>query len=213
MEDIYGEKILTQENLELYLKWFEAYIALMTQVRFVDATEGGVKIHGTEICTMRQMVEEFSGQTYDKKQIFEGLEPYLNKAEQQEIKKMIADIPARLDEVERRIKGGLRIYEKLDQLNRKSNGKSETLGKLLGQAAELNTFMDEEPILALVRYYTVEVGYEVEGQVLCYDEKAAMYDQIKGLIDNGRMLLEGYLEGIKEFRKDADSFLQDFTRE
>ena len=71
--------------------------------------------------------------------------------------------------------------------------------------------MDEEPVLALVRYYTVEVGAEVEGQVLCYDEKAAMYDQIKGLIDNGRMLLEGYLDGIKEFREEADEFLEDFT--
>ena len=213
VEDIYGEKILTEENMEVYLKWFESYIAVTPEVRFVDATEGGVKIHGTEICTMSQMVEEFSRQVYDKKCIFEGIEPYLNQDEQQEIKKMIADIPHRLDELEQRIKGGLRIYDKLDQLNRKSNGKSETLGRLLGQAAELNTFMDEEPVLALVRYYTVEVGAEVEGQVLCYDEKAPMYDQIKGLIDNGRMLLEGYLDGIQEFRKDADNFLQDFTRE
>lgn len=213
IEDVYGEKVVTEENMELYLKWFESYIALMPGIRFVDATEGGAKIHGTEICTMSQMVEEFSEQTYDKKQIFEGLEPYLNKEEQQEIKKIIADIPKRLDEVQRRIKGGLRIYDKLDQLNRKSNGKSETLRKLLGEVAELNTFMDEEPVLALVRYYTIEVGYEVEGTVLCYDEKAPMYDQIKGLIDNGRMLLRGYLEGIKEFRKDADNFLQDFTRE
>lgn len=213
VEDIYGEKVLTEENMELYLKWFEDYIALMPQVRFVDATEGGVKIHGTEICTMSQMVEEFSGQVYDKKCIFEGIEPYLTQEEQHKIKKIIADIPNRLDEMERRIKGGLRIYEKLDQLNRKSNGKSETLGKLLGQAGELNTFMNEEPVLSLVRYYTVEVGAEVEGEVLCYDEKAPMYDQIKGLIDNGRMLLQGYLEGIREFRKDADNFLQDFTKE
>lgn len=213
IEDVYGEKVVTEENMELYLKWFESYIALTPEVRFVDATEGGAKIHGTEICTMSQMVEEFSGQVYDKKCIFEGIEPYLNQEEQQKIKKIIADIPDRLDEVERRIKGGLRIYEKLDQLNRKSNGKSETLGKLLGQAAELNAFMDEEPVLALVRYYTVEVGYEVEGQVLCYDEKATMYDQIKGLSDNGRMLLQGYLDGVKEFRKEADDFLRNFSSE
>lgn len=213
IEDVYGEKVLTEENMEVYLKWFEDFIALMTEVRFVDATEGGAKIHGTEICTMRQVVEEFSGQVYDKKCIFEGIEPYLNKEEQKKVKKIIVDIPNRLDALERRIKGGLRIYDKLDQINRKSNGKSETLGKLLGQVGELNMFMDEEPVLALVRYYTVEVGYEVEGAVLCYDEKAPMYDQIKGLIDNGRMLLQGYLEGIREFRKDADNFLQDFTRE
>ena len=59
VEDIYGEKILTEENMEVYLKWFESYIAVTPEVRFVDATEGGVKIHGTEICTMSQVVEEF----------------------------------------------------------------------------------------------------------------------------------------------------------
>ena len=76
---------------------------------------------------------------------------------------------------------------------------------------ELNEFMKEDAVLSLVRYYAIEVGYEVEGQVLLYDENAAMYEQIKGLIDNGRILLKGYLEGIKQFRRDADIFLQDFT--
>ena len=211
VEDIYGEKILTEENLELYLKWFESFIALMPQIRFVDATEGGVKIHGTEICTMRQIVEEFPERVYDKSQILHGIEPYLNKEEQKKIKRIIADIPKQLDEAEKWIKGGLRIYDELDKINRKSHGKSETLGKLLRKAMELNEFMKEDAVLSLVRYYTIEVGYEVEGQVLLYDENAAMYEQIKGLIDNGRILLKGYLEGIKQFRRDADIFLQDFT--
>lgn len=211
VEDIYGEKVLTEENMELYLKWFESFIALTPEVRYVDATEGGAKIRGTEICTMKQMVEEFSGKVYDKAKIFEGIEPYLSEEEQSKIKEILIGIPERLDEVQKRIEEGLRDYDQMDKINRKSNGRSERLGKLLKRATALNEFMSEESVLALVRYYTIEVGYEVEGQVLLYDENAAMYEQIKGLIDNGRTLLKGYLEGIKQFRGDADIFLQNFT--
>ena len=211
VEDIYGEKVLTESNMEMYRRWFEFFIALTPQVRFIDATEGGVEIHGTEICTMQQVVDEFSGKIYNKEKIFLNIEPYLNKEEQEKVTKIISDIPKRLEKLEKKIKSGLNIYDKMEQINRKSNGKSQTLGKLLNQAMELNKFIGEEPVLALVRYYTIKVDYAVDGQVLVYDEKAAMYEQIKGLIENGRILLKGYLEGVKECRKDIGEFLEDFT--
>lgn len=211
VEDMYGEKVLTESNMEMYRRWFEFFIALKPQVRFVDATEGGVKIHGTEICTMQQVVEEFSGEIYNKEKIFLNIEPYLNKEEQERVMQIISNIPKRLEKVEKIIKRGLNIYDKMDQINRKSNGASQTLGKLLNQVMEVNKFIAGEPALILVRYYTIKVDYAVDGQVLLYDENAAMYEQIKGLIENGRILLKGYLEGAKECRKDIEEFLEDFT--
>ena len=210
VEDMYGEKVLTESNMEMYRRWFEFFIALVPRVRFIDATEGGVKIHGTEICTMQQMVEEFSGKIYNKEKIFLNIEPYLNKEEQEKVMQIILGIPKRLEKLAKKIKSGLNIYDKMDQINRKSNGKSQTLGKLLNQVMELNKFIGEEPAFVLVRYYTIKVDYAVDGQVLLYDENAAMYEQIKGLIENGRILLKGYLEGVKECRKDIEEFLEDF---
>ena len=210
IEDIYGNRVLTEENMEIYLRWFESYIDFVTGVRFIDATEGGAKIRGTEICTMAELKEELMSHSFDKSIIFEGLAPYLTVGEQQQIKQMIIKLPEQLGKAERRIKEGLRLYEKIDQINRKSRGRASSLSKMLRQLTELNTYMDEEPALAIVKYYTIEVGYQVSGQVLVYDEMADMYEQIKGVIENGRMLLEGYLTGIGEFRKDMDQFLKDF---
>lgn len=210
IEDIYGNRVLTEENMEIYLRWFESYIDLMSEVRFIDATEGGAKIRGTEIWTMEELKEGLMSHSFNKSIIFEGLTPYLTVGEQQQMKQMIIKLPEQLNKAERRIKEGLRLYEKIDQTNRKSRGRASSLSKMLRQLTELNTYMDEEPALAIVKYYTVEVGYQVRGQVLVYDEKADMYEQIKGVIENGRMLLEGYLTGIGEFRKDMDQFLKDF---
>lgn len=59
IEDIWGNKVLTEENMNLYRKWFESYIKIMPQIRFIDATEGGALIHGTEIKNMDEVIGEF----------------------------------------------------------------------------------------------------------------------------------------------------------
>ncbi len=213
IDDIYGNRVLTEENMEVYLRWFESYIDLLPEIRFIDATEGGARIQGTEIRTMAEMVQELTANCFDKTVIFKDIHPYLKDEEQMKIKQLIRELPEQLKEAEQRIKKGLQLYEKLDKVNRKSRGAAPSLSRMLEQIAELNTYMNEAPALALVKYYTIEVGYHVAGQVLLYDEKANMYEQIKGLIENGEILLKGYLEGIAEFQKDMDDFIKGFIRE
>lgn len=43
MEDIYGGKIYTENNMNAYRKWFEGTISRYTDIEFIDATEGGAK--------------------------------------------------------------------------------------------------------------------------------------------------------------------------
>lgn len=50
--DIYGNPVKTLKNLNLYRRWFEDYINAHPKVRFIDATEGGALIQGTEIKTL-----------------------------------------------------------------------------------------------------------------------------------------------------------------
>lgn len=213
VDDIYGNRVLTEENMEVYLRWFESYIDLLPDIRFIDATEGGARIQGTEIRTMAEMVQELTANCFDKAVIFKDIHPYLKDEEQMKIKQMVRELPEQLKEAEQRIKKGLQLYEKLDKVNRKSRGAAPSLSRMLEQIAELNTYMNEAPALALVKYYTIEVGYQVAGQVLLYDEKANMYEQIKGLIENGEILLKGYLEGIAEFQKDMGDFIKGFIPE
>lgn len=56
--DIYGNMVQTGRNLDIYRKFIERRIEAVQGVRFVDATEGGARIAGTEIMTLAQALGE-----------------------------------------------------------------------------------------------------------------------------------------------------------
>lgn len=54
--DIYGEMVPTGKNLDIYRKAIERKIEKTKGVRFIDATEGGARIKGTELLTLAEVV-------------------------------------------------------------------------------------------------------------------------------------------------------------
>lgn len=209
--DINGNKAYTETNMQLYLKWFETYIQVKSHIRFVDATEGGALIHGAEVKNMDEVIKEIAtADTYNKAEIWKGMKPYLDVSEQEKIKQLIREIPENLDIMEKWIKEGISIYENLDKVNRKSNGMSEKIGKYLNRITELNELIENEIAFDLIKYHAMEVDYEVKGQVLHYNRTDTMYEQVKGLIYNGKLLYEGYMSGIKLFRKSMGEWIKQF---
>ncbi|MGV8145776.1 MAG: motility associated factor glycosyltransferase family protein [Alkaliphilus sp.] len=60
VEDIYGGKLYTGGDLHIYLQWFENEIARDDSRRlYIDATEGGAKIKGTEIMTFTETIDKY----------------------------------------------------------------------------------------------------------------------------------------------------------
>ena len=61
VEDIYGNQIRTRSDWIGYLRWLEDAIKLIKEseedIKVIDATEGGAKIHGSEIMTLRDVIE------------------------------------------------------------------------------------------------------------------------------------------------------------
>lgn len=63
VEGITGDKVLSRSDWFNYLKWFEDAIGYLnhekTGVKVIDATEGGAKIHGTDIMTLKEALDSF----------------------------------------------------------------------------------------------------------------------------------------------------------
>lgn len=53
-----GEMIKTNRSMDMYRKWIEQRIALEKRIPVIDATEGGAKIAGMKICSMKDLLEE-----------------------------------------------------------------------------------------------------------------------------------------------------------
>lgn len=58
VEDIHGRQVMTARNLNIYRKWIEKRIQReqASGIQFIDATEGGARIHGTEICRLQDVI-------------------------------------------------------------------------------------------------------------------------------------------------------------
>ena len=57
VEGIAGGQVKTRHDWVQYLKWFERVIGeIQGEIRVIDATEGGAKIHGAEIMTLKEAI-------------------------------------------------------------------------------------------------------------------------------------------------------------
>ncbi|TCP57843.1 uncharacterized protein DUF115 [Tumebacillus sp. BK434] len=72
VEGIDGMPVLTDAQLDSFRVWFEVQIEEYEAGRtFVDATEGGAKIHGTEIMTLREAVDRYCTESFDIQGVIE----------------------------------------------------------------------------------------------------------------------------------------------
>ena len=59
VEDIYGNPVSTYEIYNMFRDWFEKQTELYPELKVIDATEGGAKIRGTEISTLKEVIEKY----------------------------------------------------------------------------------------------------------------------------------------------------------
>lgn len=62
VEDIYGNMIPTAGVYNWFRNWFEAMIIAFPDLKVIDATEGGAKIHGSEIMTLQEAISAYCRQ-------------------------------------------------------------------------------------------------------------------------------------------------------
>lgn len=57
--DINGEKVLSSRTFQAFLRWFENFIEKRKDKVYIDATEGGARIEGTEIIPLKGVIEKY----------------------------------------------------------------------------------------------------------------------------------------------------------
>ncbi len=71
LEGYYGGKVWSRGDWTVFHGWFERSIPVFPECRFINATEGGARIAGTEQMTLRQVVESLPAQKGERKAVFE----------------------------------------------------------------------------------------------------------------------------------------------
>lgn len=191
--DVYGKEVYTEPNMLSYLKWFESFISVFSSIRFIDATEGGAAIKGTEIKSMKWVSANIVDKKYNKSIIWENIPLLLTEEEQKEIHASIKKNPENLQNIKKMVKKELEIFNRL-----KCEKENENIKRFSEKIITINKKLEENPVFDMVRYYAIREDYKAKGSLLQYDKEEKVEEQIYDLSNKGRELFEGYMKAVEE---------------
>ncbi len=154
VEDIYGDKVKTRHDWYSFLRWFEAVIMQMEDYDVIDATEGGAKIKGTRIMTLKEVVELYCDKHIDCSALLLEVKPSFDREELHIIYEYLKTGQENLKEIRELSQEATQcIKDMVDQRERKSCKK--TSDKAMARIKEINEIIQAMPINSVVDHYVL----------------------------------------------------------
>ncbi|MFQ9933209.1 MAG: motility associated factor glycosyltransferase family protein [Lachnospiraceae bacterium] len=202
VEDIYGGKVKTEPNMDKYRKWFEHEIAIHQEIRVIDATEGGAKIKGTEIMTLKEaLTRECKAENkIDFLRIISGIPTAFTEKEQKDILEDLSKYDTRLEKIREYIKELKKAYEKLDEFNRKQKYTGKEFNDLVRKITILNEWFNNDAEVAYLNLYVEDSNYQLKDAIT--EERENMYEEIKLVVDSGLKMMDALWEATYQVEKD-----------
>lgn len=194
VEDIYGNKVLTEYNMNCYRKWFEQQIIRYPELEVIDATEGGAKICGTKIMKLSDAIDEYCKSEVSIKKIIDEIEPLFAEEDRERLIQEIYQLPEKYVEINKSIDKGIKNYERMDMLNRKGKITGSEFKKVVEEIGKLSEELLNSPEVDLASIFNQKEEYEVLGEV--FDCKENAYDDIKDVVKSGIKMMESYRQAI-----------------
>ena len=183
------EKLVpTDSQLMMYREWFEDFISVWQKdndVRFINATEGGAKIKGAEVMTLKDAIRENCKRTVDIGKCFESLQPTFTKEEQEKILQFFHDTPKEFHQIGLLAQEGEKVYRKIDKLCDRGQMDSTGYLKLLKKIKKII-----KKIESRVEYEMIAETMTLADQII----KTGQYREYTSTQEEGKNIAE---QGIK----------------
>lgn len=209
VDDIYGEKVKTEYNMNHYRLWFERAAIIYGDIKFIDATEGGAKKRGMEVLTLNEAIERECQRKalIDFKKIIESTEKYFTDEQVEYILEDLKEFPEYMKNVRRRISEGIKVYNTLDELNRKQKYVGKEFERTIQRITEINAWLGEDSEIKYLNMYAADKDYQVREEV--FDEKENLYEEIKHIAHNGRDMLSALYEATYKAEDDVRKVIEE----
>ncbi|MDK2901910.1 MAG: hypothetical protein PWR14_814 [Thermosediminibacterales bacterium] len=221
VKDIYGNDIQTTRQLFSFLTWFENEIKLYNgKIEFIDATEGGAKIEGTQVMALSEAIKKYCYKEIDIDAVINAAVKD-NHLSGEGIKKLVTalhNIKLDLAFLEDKLKKGIEYTKKLKELLDSKTPEQRRINKLLKKLNKIDrivkrnqgkNFIDlvlQPVIVSILQNRRAE--NEVEDAAEASVEKTALlYDNIRIECNTVINLIEKAVIDIKErFDVNLDNF-------
>lgn len=200
VDGVNGDKVLTEGNMCIYRYWYEEQIEKYPEISIIDATEGGALIKGAINMTLKEALREYCrGKKIDYSTIISSAEYILTPEERDDAQKRYLDTFDEIGTVQDNLREQLRLYNQLDDLNRKGKYNTIKFKKCIEEISIINEKMDNSLAIYLMRIFANQGEYELRK---AFDKKQEnKYGEILQMIRAGRKLDQVYLEAAEKLIK------------
>ena len=199
VEDIYGNMVPTLTNLKSYKEWFEEHIGYFEETEFIDATEGGAKINGTEIMNLKDVIDLKCNENIDFEKIISEQPQFLVGNMRKEYYSLVLSLPDELDEIKDKSDKLLDLYEEIDKLSEDNICNITRLKEILEQITDYTNYFDNESVfMPVIESYTATVG-----NTISYNAEKSLdntKDDLKDIARRGIEKSKSIIDGVEKLK-------------
>ncbi|MEG1946218.1 MAG: 6-hydroxymethylpterin diphosphokinase MptE-like protein [Lachnospiraceae bacterium] len=209
VEDAAGNPLPTDIQMEWYLRWFEKeFEKYEKELRIIDATEGGAKIKGTIIQTLKETIAQECKEEIDFDELIKKAPKTYSEANRKTISKNIFAWADKIEHLRQTFLDGIQEYQNIKESYENHTVGSEELKEMAEKLKKWNRIDQEENTMEILMYYNAKVEYEVQDTI--WEQKDS---DIGDITAKGIQLFEGYVRALDEFEIDMERLLLSKIRE
>lgn len=158
VEDVNGNMVETRYDYHKYLTWFESEIASEPNIEVIDATEGGAKIKGTKIMTLREVIDTYlkDREVVDYEQMIKDMPPALSNENFIKAKDMLNEKLQQLDRLVKETERGIKIQKDLKRKIKKDNLTSQEFAKENAKMQVITDYVSNYEDMSTLKRYMKE---------------------------------------------------------
>lgn len=207
VEDVNGNQVMSDQMMCVFREWIEFVIKTTENVRFIDATEGGAKIIGAEIKTLKEVVDAECTKAFNYEALIANMPDLLTEQEKKDYYHVIVGLEEELDKEREKAQQLVDCYETLDQESKSENADKANMERQMETIAELTTYFDEEALLyPLIESFTAQIRNKVTLQLS--KKKEAINEELQHVIENGLEMAHSIVFGTEQLKPMVREFIQ-----
>lgn len=190
IQDIYGNIIYTTREYYAYLKWFEQMIAMHPEVRVTDATEGGARIAGTTVMTLRDALKDELQMDFDFGACLDMAGPAFSAEEKEFVKSKIQESKKNLRRLQQETEEGIALCQQALALVRQGTESVLAYSKIDRRLQEICEY-----------YNTMEEDFVIQRQIdaVYLEEFLQLFEGMeKGSLTERYQRMKRYFEILNE---------------
>lgn len=163
VEGNYEEKVPTRPDFKIYLDWYNMYIKgckeQVKEFRVINATEGGAKIEGTEIMTLKDAIEQECTKEVNIQECLERLPIMFDEENREWVRKYLKELPRKFRKLildSRKIK---KMYRDLNKICEKKNIDNKKYLSILKKLDKAIKNIEKQDVYQLITVTMTEAEY------------------------------------------------------